>query len=499
MRIISLIVMFFSFTLVLEAQKINNNDIPNEIKVEFAKRYPGASDINWSIKNNKYVAEFSFNDKAVVAIYGQNSRWENSEFIVSKDDIPRIMLRSLNEEFQDFQITKITLHEILGSQNKYIVEAKENDKVRFISFLNEGVFVNMTDEKGKVIKENNSAKIGFQPIPSADLSANISSYLRLTYPNFKVSEAYNVNNNDFKNAYYVEIISNTNKDEIVKIYFSNDGKVLQTIDPTTEIKAQPTQVVEEGGRRRQRTEITGIPANMVPKAVVDAFNKRIRRHEQLSWDTVKGMYIASFIDPNRNQKNHAEFTPRGVWTRTMVEVDPKTMHQLVQRHLTQNYPDLKIHSVSQTTTADKKRYILVKIYDPAWLNNPMVYHELYFTTTGRFEEEIYADYKHPKDQNIGEKDNISAEKFLSKVEADETELQVEFKRISTKEMPTNALRHAAKEYPDYRIQDTYILVDDVTDEIIYWIILRKEGVRTRVKAIYDFRGRFIEAEDFVRQ
>lgn len=498
MKFISLFVLIFSFSLVLNAQKLMINEVPKEITTEFAIRYPEATDVSWSLKNKKYVAEFTFNEKAVIAFYGQNLRWENSEITVSKDDVPRIMWRQITEEFSELEIIKISYLEVLGTQNTYKVEATENGNLRYLHFLNEGVFIKMTDDKGKTLKENNSSKIGFQPIPANDLPATISSYLRVTYPNFKIDEAHNVNNNEYKNAFFVQLMSNTNKDELVKIYFANDGKVLQTIDPTVEIKAQ-TPIIEETGRRRQRTEVTGIPANMVPKAVVDAFNKRIRRHEELSWDTLKGMYIASFIDPNRNQKNHAEFTPRGIWTRTMVEIDPKTMHQLVQRHLDQNYPELTIHSVSSTTTADKKRYILVKIFDPNWLNDPMVYHELYFTTTGRFENEIYAEYKHPSDLNIGKKDNVSSEKFLSQVDESPTELDVEFKRISTKEMPTNALKHAAKEFPDYRIQDTYILVDDITDEIVYWIILRKEGVRTRTKAIYDFRGRFIEAEDYERQ
>lgn len=499
MKSLNFLILVFLFSFFLNGQQAINNDIPKTVTEEFEKRYPGAKDVVWSTENNRFVARFSFNQKPVTAFYGKNMRWENSEMTVTKDDIPRIMLRKLQEDFVNFEINKITYHEKLAEQNIYIVDAKENNISRTIHFLNEGVFLKLIDEKGKVIKEDYSAKTGFQPIPAKDLPTSISRFLSVTYPNFKVDDAFNINNNEFNNAYLVQISNVANKNEIIKIYLSNDGTVLSTIDPALEqILPKPTVVEEQDRRKRRRDEIVGIPANMVPKSVIDAFNKRIRRHEELSWDTLRGMFIATYIDPAREQKNHSEFTPRGVWTRTMTEIDPKTMHQLVQRHLTLNYPTLKVHYVSSTITADKQRYILVKIYDPNWINDPMVYHELYFSNTGRFEKEIYANYKHPNDMNIGVRDAASSDKFLSKVDGKDTEVVVEFKKISTKEMPSSALKHARREFPEHRIQDTFILKDEETDEIIYWIILRKEGVRARIKAIYDFKGQFIETQEYNR-
>ncbi len=63
-------------------------------------------------------------------------------------------------------------------------------------------------------------------------------------------------------------------------------------------------------------------------------------------------------------------------------------------------------------------------------------------------------------------------------------------------MPSKILKYIKDMYPEHRIAESYIVPDDETGETLYWVILRKEGIRIKTKAIFDFSGNFKYDEEF---
>jgi hypothetical protein len=487
---------FFSFlvgTILMNfsvfSQKIQQGDLPPGLVFEFGNRYPAVENVNWQIVDETYKAEFEFMENSVTAIYDLSTRWLKSETVLKYDDLPRTIIRYINSNHPSFTIEDAIYIEKREEIPYYKVKATENEELRLFYFDKDGVFQRLTDTKGNFLLSGAiSTDEPKKSISPKELPSSIGSYISMNHANFRISESYVINDDEYSNAYHVVLASNLHKDDIL-LWFDFTGSLLHKEDPYEGVQSTNEQTSE---RRRKREEEKIYPQNLVPQNVVTAFNKQVRRHEELVWDTLQGNFVANYIEPVRKEKSMAVFTPEGKWLYTQVELDVRSLNQNINRHIENHYPDLSIHSAHSFNTWERKRYVLVKLYSNRWVNDPMVYHELYFSTSGRLENEIYANYKERAD--VIESSN-NTEDFLNQVNVEELKITQEHVKISTRELPSRALNHNRKTYPDHRIHECYRTVDEVTEEIVYWIILRQEGVRIRIKAIYDFKGNFIEDEE----
>jgi hypothetical protein len=85
---------------------------------------------------------------------------------------------------------------------------------------------------------------------------------------------------------------------------------------------------------------------------------------------------------------------------------------------------------------------------------------------------------------------------LDIVDSDDLDVDEDYVKITAKELPSRSTKHVKETFPEHRIHECYIMKDDFSGQTIYWVILRKEGVRAKIKAIYDFKGNFISEEEF---
>lgn len=496
---------FFSTILIVQlffisafGQQLNETDLPPGLMYEFKNRYPGVENVQWSMKSESYNADFVFMGNSVSALYDITTKWISSETTYKPEDLPRNIQRYVSSQFSDLAIQSAKFTEQRGEQGYFLLRSEYNNETANIIFDKDGVFQSLTDQQGvEIISGAISSEPGTKPIARKELPSNVNNYVQTNHSGFRITQSYYIHNDEFEHTYFVILTSPLSRDKI-QLWFDFRGNLIKKIDPTEKVEIiQDDTSDTKQSRRKAAEDKKPLSESQVPQPVLSTFKKQVKKYEKLSWDTLKGNYVASYYDPNRRINFRAEYKKTGQWIQTFGELNQKNLNPNITKHLNENYPDLRILSVESMNTAARKRYTLVKIYNPQWLNDPMVYHELYFAQSGRLELEKYADnYIDPSDQLNDTNREKQLEVFLEDVDREDPITTVDFKKITVKELPSKAVKHIRSTYPDHRINDTYTLTDDITDEVIYWVILKKEGIRIRTKAIYDFKGNFINEEDY---
>jgi len=170
---------------------------------------------------------------------------------------------------------------------------------------------------------------------------------------------------------------------------------------------------------------------------------------------------------------------------------------MIQNYLGQNYPDLDIESAENIVCADKKKYVLVKIFGMSWMNDPMVFHEIYFSTSGRLEREVLADFVDAEDQYLQEKHDSKHEAFNDNTADDDLSLEdgnlADGQQVSYKNLPTSITKYLKTNYPEHLFSEAMILNED--GDVKYSVFLKREGNKDRKNLLFDLKGNFLKVED----
>ncbi len=478
------------------AQQLKVEDLPPGLTYEFQNRFPGVENVSWSLQNDIYFADFMFMGNPVLSQWDKTTKWIGAETIITTENLPRTIQRHYASEYPKLSVLKAKYIEKRTESGYYIVEATEEGAKRFLFYDKDGVFQRMADDQDKdIVSGVIKTEPGMQAIAARELPTPINSYVMINYGNFRISESYLINNDEWINTYYIILTNNLEKENI-QLWFDFKGNLIKKDDPFDKNETTSNNTDNNNSKKPKVEERKPLSETMVPQVVRDAFNKKVKKHEDLRWDTIKGLYVASYLDPIKREYCRAEFKRTGEWIQTFAELDSRALNQNIVKFLDENYPYLKVYSAESLTRSDRKRFILIKVFDPQWLNDPMVYHELYFNQSGRLENEIYADFIDPYDVYEKEDKEARNQYFLEFVDSDDLTAIEDYKQISPKELPTRTTKHIKENYPEHRINECYIMTDDFTGETVYWVILKKEGIRTQIKAVYNFKGNFIEDEEF---
>lgn len=128
-KLILTISIFALFSNQISAQDIRPNDVPSVIRNNFQKSFPKASDIDWELKGNLYEVEFETGllGDDHTAYYSTDGRLVKHEEEISKSNLPKSVLASVNKSFSGYRIDdvkKITE----GRKVIYKTELKNNSQ-----------------------------------------------------------------------------------------------------------------------------------------------------------------------------------------------------------------------------------------------------------------------------------------------------------------------------------------------------------------------------------
>lgn len=323
------------------------------------------------------------------------------------------------------------------------------------------------------------------------LPANIRDNLSLSYRGFTVNKLFWAKDNLNNDYYIIELVDETGS-SIVELEYDFLGNHISQTIKNIEIEKQ-----EIKDKKDKKTKLDlGIPETAVPKAAVDYFKKKERRVDEVKWDTLKNNYIVTYLNTVRGYRCFMEFDEKGTWLQTTIYLDTKNLNPMMSRYINDNYPGYIIQSVENVATNTKQKYLLVKIYSPDWINDPMVYHQLYFSLSYRLEREVLADAVNRYDFLELQKKAASlanTQKYLEKVDniIDETEMY-SGQAVSPKSLPSGIIKYINDNYDGWLLKESMIIEEN--GQYLYNIYLKKEGWPDRVKLTFDFKGNFLNQE-----
>lgn len=489
-----IMLLFFQFT--VQAQiPVKESDVPEVVKGKLPNLFPGVTGVSWTKHNTDYHAAFVYDNIPVVVAFAESGRWINSESEYKLEDCPRSMQKHLSSNFQSAKIKKILLTEN-KDVSEYKVELRDTvtNQPLYAIYDISGAFIRKTDSKGtdtdlQLQGANESGKLAVHP---KELPSAINSYLIINYTQYSIRESYIVNNDKYQNAYYI-VLGKPDDKTPVELWFDFQGTPISGAN----VAATTTNTDDKESKKNQKKQSrTPFPQNKVPAAAVTFFTKKAPKAEEVRWDTIGKEYVVSYVDPIRSTDNRMHFDSKGAYLMSATVLNPKDLLPMIQNYLADNYPDLEIESAENIVYADKRKYTVVKLYGETWTNDPMVFHEIYFTTSGRLEKEELANFIDANDEYRREQKENKQNAFNEYTQDDDLSLEegnmVDGQSITLKELPTKAARYISDNYIGWNFTDGIIINDD---GLKYSVFLKHEGYKERKRLLFDMKGNFQKEED----
>ncbi len=208
----------------------------------------------------------------------------------------------------------------------------------------------------------------------------IQRYLDENFKKDKVILAEKADKADRQDYYYVQLQrkdDETKEEYIAELFFDKTGRIEQVKLP-------------EGVNDMT---IVGFddPNSDIPEAVIDSWQKRFPRSENIKWttkpnpsDSIENNFVGSFT--YRDQPTVAEFLPDGSWVETRTEYREKDLYRPILNYIDEHHSGDDYIIGEKVTRADRKDYYYVKlIRDEKGQDQPYEF-ELFFSKSGQIEK-----------------------------------------------------------------------------------------------------------------
>lgn len=117
--------------------------VPNKSEKHFAKKYPGATNINWSNNVVEYTCKFNFNSREYKAFYHMDGNWNYTIMYMEESELPEAVKTSLkNSRIADWKPKSCVAVENNKGKKTFRVEREKGIEEKFIFY----------DKNGKEVK-----------------------------------------------------------------------------------------------------------------------------------------------------------------------------------------------------------------------------------------------------------------------------------------------------------------------------------------------------------
>lgn len=485
-------ILLLSMIPLLGQVQINPEEIPQYLRTEFFRKFTtlNPEDVQWYKIGDEYEARFDHQNTQTIYVMSYSGKWIRTESRINDTDLPRITQEYIKTNYPDATIKEAYLvqSDVLPG---YKVILSKNQKDEILNFDKSGnISTNIQPSNKKINTDEKKYKQKISILPDY-LPANIIDNLSLSYRGFFVNKLFWAKDNLNNDYYIIELVDETGS-SIVELEYDFLGNHISQTIKNIEIEKQ-----EIKDKKDKKTKLDlGIPETAVPKAAVDYFKKKERRVDEVKWDTLKNHYIVTYLNTVRGYRCYMEFDEKGTWLKTTIYLDTKNLNPMMSKYINDNYPGYIIQSIENVATNTKQKYLLVKIYSPDWINDPMVYHQLYFSLSYRLEKEVLADAVNRYDFLELQKKAASlsnTQKYLKNVDniIDETEMY-SGQAVSPKSLPSGIIKYINDNYDGWLLKESMIIEEN--GQYLYNIYLKKEGWPDRIKLTFDYKGNFLNQE-----
>lgn len=105
------------------------NKVNYRVKQNFASHFSGATNVDWSVKEDVAKATFMYDDEKVEAYYNLSGELVGSSSNLTIEKLPVSVKRNLAKKYSSYTINEVIKFEDQSETNYYIAAEKDNQKL----------------------------------------------------------------------------------------------------------------------------------------------------------------------------------------------------------------------------------------------------------------------------------------------------------------------------------------------------------------------------------
>lgn len=307
MRRIILVALTLMISMGLNAQKLRNSDIPQEVRLGLENTYSDYKLQGWYFETGQYVAEISIDEQIGRVFLTATGDWQFTIFNVAEQELPTLVANYFLNNYPGYRIKKSEYIEDFSGDNYYrlIIAMKGIGQTEY-----EMIF----DPRGKLTKTN---------APDPDFVKK-----------------------DYISRLNPEAIEYRQRKMAERAEMDGSGLEIRIEDD-----------VKSAGKKKSKDVEIDVPEALeiatTPKEVLDAFKKKFPRVAEVEWKQDGENYVAYF--ENRGVKMETRYKPDGMLMTTTKELEKERYPRKIKLDLDERYPNAKIEKFQKVEYDTKYR------------------------------------------------------------------------------------------------------------------------------------------------
>jgi len=108
----------------------SGKNVPASVKESFSKKFPDVSNVKWGKENDKeWEAEFKMDGKEYSANFDNSGTWIETEYEISKNEIPETVKTTIDKDFQGYKIVESEISETINGKVYEFLVKKDKQKL----------------------------------------------------------------------------------------------------------------------------------------------------------------------------------------------------------------------------------------------------------------------------------------------------------------------------------------------------------------------------------
>lgn len=453
-RVTFLIIIFFIVVSNSFAQKIKEDEVPQDVFISFKYKYADAEILEWSKVDTIYVADYSLKNQEGFAEFTPKGKWIKTKFYVKEKELPSPIVSYFRDNYksQEFQIDESEL-----------VKTNENKTYYHVLLKKPGIG---------------------QPEPVELFFDFSGKFLNKIDPNDSKINKDVVTENDNKDNKDKDNKDNKTKENKNK----NNKQVKKNTVPTPEDKEKELAPF-------------AIPDTKVPEGCKAHFKSKAKKASGVAWYLKDKKYIVRFVTAGK--KGQTTYNAEtNAWEETRMTGSTENINPQIQRCMDEKFKGYIIKYLENVQKPkDKMVYILA--YHKKDRNNPdPPLTEIFFDSNGKYRNVNRPDIVDPKDIEEQKRKDEEEKDFQNQVEG--SNLQYESgqnseQKVNKKELPTPVLKYIKSNYPEHKIKESKFTYDDDLQKDVYYVKIKKEGIKDITELYFDVQGKLLKKNDAAEQ
>ncbi len=501
----------------VNAQKINESKVPQDVVISFRYKYPDATINYWEKNSDNYVASFKMNDQSCNAEFDANGAWIESRFQVKEKELPTPISDYYKENYLklEYNMSLIEIHKTSQGKSYYYLMLKIDGATQLrpveLTFDLAGSLLTKSDPGQAIANEerkNDPNQNGGDNNDAKQPTEDDSKYLTETSQVPATAKSHFTSKNKkatgaawyFKdNKYIVKFMVESKKGQCT---YSKEGTWAETRMETTEDKLNQLILtyLKDNYRQYKIKSVESVIQTKDKLIYIRMYDKRSRAVPPPIteiWFTTSGKFV-SVNKPEITEPGQAEDQKKrdNKDKEFMAEVDKnggiyeeannyndkisqKELPSTVISYIKTNYKELNITSTRLVTDDE-----LGNVYRVVVKKEGVRYGTiLLFDLAGNFKKKIEENESQMSNDDIDAGgDNETVLKYGT---ADE--------KISTADLPSEISKYLKKNYPDQKILEQYFKTDKDMGNC-FLLIMNKAGEKKITKLYFDLDGNLLKSQ-----